>query len=180
MSCLTCRFYIGTYPTVLINYFVAAVVIKSKSFQVGQVVMINVRSINGEYAYINLLEYNDFEIVVKISDLIPPISNRNHSKRPLTPPIGKPVPAIIQWRDFKNRRIMGLSMVDMSFKNKKNCTKLFARSMTVFSILRQVGDILKFNKNYQLENLYKMTAWHFEKKYKFRAAAFVVFKNSIM
>lgn len=43
-----------------------------------------------------------------------------------------------------------------------------------------MADILKFESNDQLEELYQKTAWHFEEKYKSKAAAYDVFKQAVM
>lgn len=39
---------------------------------------------------------------------------------------------------------------------------------------------MKFENNEQLEELYQKTAWHFEEKYKSKAAAYDVFKQAVI
>ena len=68
----------------------------------------------------------------------------------------------------------------MSAEDVEKCTERFAKAKAVNSILRHVADILKFETNEQLEELYEKTAWHFEEKYKSKAAAYDVFKQSVM
>lgn len=43
-----------------------------------------------------------------------------------------------------------------------------------------MADILKFETDEQLEELYQKTAWHFEEKYKSKAAAYDVFKQAVI
>ena len=51
------------------------------------------------------------------------------------------------------------------------------------SILRHVADILQFETNEQLEDLYQKTAWHFEEKYKAnsksKTVAYDIFKQAV-
>lgn len=62
----------------------------------------------------------------------------------------------------------------------EKCTERFAKAKAVNSILRHVADILKFETNEQLEELYQKTAWHFEEKYKSKTAAHDVFKQAVL
>lgn len=67
----------------------------------------------------------------------------------------------------------------MSPEDVEKCTERFSKAKAVNSILRHVADILKF-ENEQLEDLYQKTAWHFEEKYKNKAAAYDVFKQCVI
>lgn len=60
------------------------------------------------------------------------------------------------------------------------CTERFAKAKAVNSILRHVAELLKFETDEQLEELYQKTAWHFEEKYKSKTAAYDVFKQAVI
>lgn len=85
-----------------------------------------------------------------------------------------------------NKRIHSFSgYIDLSKRrvspeDVEKCTERFAKAKAVNSILRHVADILKFETNEQLEELYQKTAWHFEEKYKNKAAAYDVFKQAVV
>lgn len=68
----------------------------------------------------------------------------------------------------------------VSAEDVEKCTERFAKAKAVNSILRHVADILKFETDEQLEELYQKTAWHFEEKYKSKAAAYDVFKQAVI
>lgn len=79
---------------------------------------------------------------------------------------------ILGYIDLSKRRV--------SAEDVEKCTERFAKAKAVNSILRHVADILKFETNEQLEELYQKTAWHFEEKYKNKAAAYDVFKQAVI
>lgn len=72
-----------------------------------------------------------------------------------------------------------LSKRRVSAEDVEKCTERFAKAKAVNSILRHVADILQFEVNEQLEELYQKTAWHFEEKYKSKAAAYDIFKQAV-
>lgn len=47
------------------------------------------------------------------------------------------------------------------------------------SILRHVAELLKYESDEQLEELYQKTAWYFEEKHKNKTAAYDIFKQSV-
>ena len=49
----------------------------------------------------------------------------------------------------------------------------------VNSILRHVGELMKYSSSEQLEELYKKTAWFFDEKYKKPGAAYEAFKHAV-
>ena len=52
--------------------------------------------------------------------------------------------------------------------------------LQVNSILRHVGEILNYEGDEMLEELYQKTAWHFDKKYnRVGYGAFEAFKNCV-
>jgi len=50
----------------------------------------------------------------------------------------------------------------------------------VNSILRHVAELLEYQTNEELEELYEKTAWHFDKKYGKPGASFEAFKHAVM
>ena len=73
-----------------------------------------------------------------------------------------------------------LSKRRVSAEDAEKCTERYAKAKAVNSILRHVADILKFESDEQLEDLYQKTAWRFEEKYKSKAAAYDVFKQAVI
>lgn len=60
------------------------------------------------------------------------------------------------------------------------CTERYAKAKAVNSILRHVAELLNYETDEQLEELYKKTAWHFEEKYKTKASAHDIFKQAVL
>lgn len=82
--------------------------------------------------------------------------------------------------DLSNVGYIDLSKRRVSAEDVEKCTERYAKAKAVNSILRHVADILKFETDEQLEDLYQKTAWHFEEKYKSKAAAYDVFKQAVI
>lgn len=51
--------------------------------------------------------------------------------------------------------------------------------LQVNSILRHVAEILKYETDEELENLYKKTAWYFDEKFKKQATSYDIFKHAV-
>ena len=51
--------------------------------------------------------------------------------------------------------------------------------LQVYSILRHCAEILEYETDKQLEELYEKTAWHFDEKYKSPGSSFDVFKLAV-
>lgn len=49
----------------------------------------------------------------------------------------------------------------------------------VNSILRHVGELMKFHSDEQMEELYTKTAWFFDDKYKKPGASYEAFKHAV-
>ncbi len=64
-------------------------------------------------------------------------------------------------------------------KDLRKCEERFAKARAVNSILRHVADQLGYDSDAQLEQLYENTAWHFDRKFDQKAAAYDVFKKAI-
>uniref|UniRef100_A0A336LWL3 Eukaryotic translation initiation factor 2 subunit 1 n=1 Tax=Culicoides sonorensis TaxID=179676 RepID=A0A336LWL3_CULSO len=154
---LTCRFYKQKYP------------------EVEDVVMVNVRSIAEMGAYVHLLEYNNIEGMILLSEL----SRRRIRSINKLIRVGKTEPVVVIRVD-KEKGYIDLSKRRVSAEDVEKCTERFSKAKAVNSILRHVADILKFENNDQLEELYQKTAWYFEDKYKNKAAAYDVFKQCVL
>jgi len=157
MVVLSCRFYKEKYP------------------EVDDVVMVNVRAIAEMGAYVYLLEYNNIEGMILLSEL----SRRRIRSINKLIRVGKTEPVVVIRVD-KEKGYIDLSKRRVSAEDVEKCTERFAKAKAVNSILRHVADILKFETDEQLEELYQKTAWHFEEKYKSKAAAHDVFKQAVV
>lgn len=136
--------------------------------------MVNVRSIAEMGAYVYLLEYNNIEGMILLSEL----SRRRIRSINKLIRVGKTEPVVVIRVDqFKG--YIDLSKRRVSPEDVEKCTERFAKAKAVNSILRHVADMMKFT-NEQLEELYEKTAWHFEEKLKSKAAAYDVFKQCVM
>lgn len=153
---LSCRFYKEKYP------------------EVEDVVMVNVRSIAEMGAYVYLLEYNNIEGMILLSEL----SRRRIRSINKLIRVGKTEPVVVIRVD-KMKGYIDLSKRRVSPEDVEKCTERFAKAKAVNSILRHVADMMKFT-NEQLEELYEKTAWHFEEKYKSKAASYDVFKQCVI
>jgi len=51
--------------------------------------------------------------------------------------------------------------------------------LQVYSILRHCAEILEYESDGQLEELYEKTAWYFDEKYKSPGSSFDVFKLAV-
>lgn len=137
--------------------------------------MVNVRSIAEMGAYVHLLEYNNIEGMILLSEL----SRRRIRSINKLIRVGKTEPVVVIRVD-KEKGYIDLSKRRVSPEDVEKCTERFSKAKAVNSILRHVADILKFESNDQLEDLYQKTAWYFEDKYKNKAAAYDVFKQCVL
>uniref|UniRef100_U5EME2 Eukaryotic translation initiation factor 2 subunit 1 n=1 Tax=Corethrella appendiculata TaxID=1370023 RepID=U5EME2_9DIPT len=154
---LSCRFYKQKYP------------------EVEDVVMVNVRSIAEMGAYVYLLEYNNIEGMILLSEL----SRRRIRSINKLIRVGKTEPVVVIRVD-KDKGYIDLSKRRVSSEDVEKCTERYSKAKAVNSILRHVADILKFDNNEQLEELYQKTAWYFEEKFKNKAAAYDIFKQCVI
>lgn len=84
---------------------------------------------------------------------------------------------------ISNSSILGyidLSKRRVSQEDVEKCTERYSKSKAVNSILRHVAELLKYESDEQLEELYQKTAWHFEEKHKNKTAAYDIFKQCVM
>lgn len=155
---LSCRFYKEKYP------------------EVEDVVMVNVRSIAEMGAYVHLLEYNNIEGMILLSEL----SRRRIRSINKLIRVGKTEPVVVIRVD-KEKGYIDLSKRRVSAEDVEKCTERYAKAKAVNSILRHVAELLHYDNDDQLEELYKKTAWHFEEKYKKqKASAYDFFKQSVL
>uniref|UniRef100_A0A8C9SC84 Eukaryotic translation initiation factor 2 subunit 1 n=1 Tax=Scleropages formosus TaxID=113540 RepID=A0A8C9SC84_SCLFO len=139
----SCRFYQHKFP------------------EVEDVVMVNVRSIAEMGAYVSLLEYNDIEGMILLSEL----SRRRIRSINKLIRIGRNE-CVVVIRVDKEKGYIDLSKRRVSPEEAIKCEDKFTKSKTVYSILRHVAEVLDYNKDEQLESLYQRTAWVFDEKYK--------------
>lgn len=154
---LSCRFYKEKYP------------------EVDDVVMVNVRAIAEMGAYVHLLEYNNIEGMILLSEL----SRRRIRSINKLIRVGKTEPVVVIRVD-KEKGYIDLSKRRVSAEDVEKCTERFAKAKAVNSILRHVAELLKYESDDQLEELYQKTAWYFEEKYKKpKASAYDFFKQAV-
>ncbi|EFN89835.1 Eukaryotic translation initiation factor 2 subunit 1 [Harpegnathos saltator] len=155
---LSCRFYKEKYP------------------EVEDVVMVNVRSIAEMGAYVHLLEYNNIEGMILLSEL----SRRRIRSINKLIRVGKTEPVVVIRVD-KEKGYIDLSKRRVSAEDVEKCTERYAKAKAVNSILRHVAELLHYDSDDQLEELYQKTAWYFEEKYKKqKASAYDFFKQSVL
>lgn len=153
---LSCRFYANRYP------------------EVEDVVMVNVRSIAEMGAYVHLLEYNNIEGMILLSELS---RRRIRSINKLIRVSRNEVVVVI--RVDKDKGYIDLSKRRVSPEEVIKCEEKFAKAKAVNSILRHVGELLDYKNDEELDDLYKKTAWMFDEKYKKQGAAYEAFKHAV-
>jgi len=153
---LRCRFYEQKYP------------------EIDEVVMVNVRSIADMGAYVHLLEYNNIEGMILLSEL----SRRRIRSINKLIRVGRTEPVVVIRVD-KDKGYIDLSKRRVSKEDIERCTEKYSKAKAVNSIVRHVAQILGYTTDEQLEDLYQKTAWHFEKKTKLQGSAYDYFKQSV-
>lgn len=154
---MSCRFYKARFP------------------EIDEVVMVNVRSIAEMGAYVHLLEYNNIEGMILLSEL----SRRRIRSINKLIRIGK-TECVVVIRVDRDKGYIDLSKRRVSPEDIARCEDKFAKAKAVNSILRHVAEILGYTSNEQLEELYEKTAWYFDEKMKRPGAAYDVFKTASM
>lgn len=138
--------------------------------------MVNVRSIAEMGAYVHLLEYNNIEGMILLSEL----SRRRIRSINKLIRVGKTEPVVVIRVD-KEKGYIDLSKRRVSAEDVEKCTERYAKAKAVNSILRHVAELLHYDSDDQLEELYQKTAWHFEEKYKKqKTSAYDFFKQSVL
>merc|ERR1712025_663308 len=153
---LTCRYYENKYP------------------EIDDVVMVNVRSIADMGAYVHLLEYNNIEGMILLSEL----SRRRIRSINKLIRVGRTEPVVVIRVD-KDKGYIDLSKRRVSPEDVERCTEVFSKAKAVNSILRHVANILEYKSSEELEDLYRKTAWHFEAKTKKKGSSYDWFKQAV-
>jgi len=153
---LQCRFYKQKFP------------------EVDDVVMVNVRQIAEMGAYVHLLEYNNIEGMILLSEL----SRRRIRSINKLIRVGRSE-CVVVIRVDKDKGYIDLSKRRVSPEDIIRCEEKFAKGKVVNSILRHVGDILGYKTDEQFEELCEKTAWHFDQKMKRQAASYDIFKAAV-
>ncbi|RWS13450.1 Eukaryotic translation initiation factor 2 subunit 1-like protein [Dinothrombium tinctorium] len=156
MPALSCRFYAQKFP------------------ELDDVVMCSVRSIAEMGAYVDLLEYNNIEGMILLSEL----SRRRIRSINKLIKIGRSE-CVVVIRVDKEKGYIDLSKRRVSPDDITRCEEKFAKAKAVNSILRHVAEILNYKTDAQLEELYQKTAWRFDEKMKRQGAAYDVFKAAV-
>merc|ERR1712055_1099947 len=138
---ISCRFYEQKYP------------------EVDDVVMVNVRSIADMGAYVHLLEYNNIEGMILLSEL----SRRRIRSINKMVRVGKDE-IVSVLRVDKDKGYIDLSKRRVNDEDKKKCENRYEKAKHVNSILRHVADTLDYNSAEELEDLFQKTAWTLDKQ----------------
>lgn len=147
---------------------------KQRFPEIDDVVMVNVRSIAEMGAYVHLLEYKNIEGMILLSEL----SRRRIRSINKLIRVGRNE-CVVVIRVDKDKGYIDLSKRRVSSEEVKKCEEKFTRGKTVASILRHVGEILKYDTDEQLEELCEKTAWLFDEKYKSTGGAYEAFKHAV-
>lgn len=138
---LFCRFYEQRFP------------------EIEDVVMVNVSSIADMGAYVHLLEYNSIEGMILLSEL----SRRRIRSINKLIRVGRNE-CVVVIRVDKEKGYIDLSKRRVSTEEIAKCEEKYAKAKAVNSILRHVGELLGYESDDQLEELYQKTAWAFDRK----------------
>eukprot|EP00096_Caligus_rogercresseyi_P016461 TRINITY_DN912_c0_g1_i1.p1 TRINITY_DN912_c0_g1~~TRINITY_DN912_c0_g1_i1.p1 ORF type:complete len:353 (+),score=152.83 TRINITY_DN912_c0_g1_i1:43-1059(+) len=154
---LSCRYYEKKYP------------------ETDEVVMVNVRSIADMGAYVHLLEYNNIEGMILLSEL----SRRRIRSINKLIRVGRTEPVVVIRVD-KCKGYIDLSKRRVCPEDIEQCTETFSKAKAVNSILRHVATLLEYKTDEELEELYKKTAWHFEAKSNKKGSSYDYFKQAVV
>lgn len=144
-----CRFYENKYP------------------EVDDLVMVKVQSIAEMGAYVTLLEYNNIEGMILLSEL----SRRRIRSISKLIRVGR-TEVVVVLRVDKEKGYIDLSKRRVSPEDMTKCEERFNKSKAVHSILRNVAE----NEGMELEELYRQVGWPLYKKY---GHAFDAFKMAL-
>ncbi|QSL65384.1 hypothetical protein MERGE_002694 [Pneumocystis wakefieldiae] len=155
MSTTSCRFYENKYP------------------DVDELVMVNVKQIQEMGAYVQLLEYNNIEGMILLSEL----SRRRIRSVQKLIRVGRNE-VVVVLRVDKEKGYIDLSKRRVSPEDIIKCEDKFNKSKTVHSILRNVTE----KHSIPLEELYTSIGWPLYRKYGHAYDAFkfaIVDSNSV-
>mmetsp|Transcript_28576 Transcript_28576/g.60597 ORF Transcript_28576/g.60597 Transcript_28576/m.60597 type:complete len:341 (-) Transcript_28576:251-1273(-) len=135
---LDCRFYEARYP------------------EIESLVMVNVRTIADMGAYVSLLEYNNIEGLILLSEL----SRRRIRSINKLIRVGRNEVAMVLRVD-KDKGYIDLSKRRVSPEDVAACEDRFNKAKAVHGVLRHLAERRKFH----LEDLYERIAWPLYRKY---------------
>lgn len=138
MSLSACRFYENKYP------------------EVDDLVVVNVRQIAEMGAYVRLLEYDNIEGMILLSEL----SRRRIRSIQKLIRVGRNE-VVVVLRVDKEKGYIDLSKRRVSAEDIAKCEERFNKSKAVHSILRHVAE----KQEVPLETLYETIGWPLSKKY---------------
>uniref|UniRef100_A0AC35TRI5 Eukaryotic translation initiation factor 2 subunit 1 n=1 Tax=Rhabditophanes sp. KR3021 TaxID=114890 RepID=A0AC35TRI5_9BILA len=153
---LTCRYYSEKYP------------------DMEEALMVSVRRIAEMGAYVTLVEYNNIEGMILLSEL----SRRRIRSVNKLIRVGRSE-CVVVIRVDKDKGYIDLSKRRVYAKDSIQCEERYSKAKAVNSILRHVAEQLHYETDAQLEELYRKTAWHFDDKMKKKAHSYEVFKKAI-
>lgn len=136
--------------------------------------MVNVKSIAEMGAYVHLQEYKNQEGMILLSEL----SRRRIRSINKLIRVGRNE-CVVVIRVDQNKGYIDLSKRRVSPEEVLKCEEKFAKAKCVNSILRHVAELLNYETDEQLEDLYKKTAWLFDKKQNRPGAAYEVFQRAV-
>lgn len=145
----TCRFYENQYP------------------EVDDVVVVKVISIAEMGAYVNLVEYNNIEGMILLSEL----SRRRIRSINKLIRIDR-IEYVVVLRVDKERGYIDLSKRRVSMEEIRKCEEKVSKARAVNSILRHVAEICQLD----LERLYEQTAWKLKNTH---GTAYEAFKMAV-
>lgn len=134
----TCRFYEQKYP------------------EVDDLVMVNVKEIADMGAYVKLLEYDEIEGMILLSEL----SRRRIRSIQKLVKVGRNEIAVVLRVD-KDKGYIDLSKKKVTPEEAQKCEDRFNKSKAVHSILRHIAEMHQLS----LEGLYQKYAWPLARKY---------------
>lgn len=125
--------------------------------EVDDLVMVNVRSIAEMGAYVSLLEYNNAEGMILLSEL----SRRRIRSISKLLRVGKNE-VVMVLRVDKEKGYIDLSKRRVSPEDVAKCEERYNKAKAVHGVLRQVAQ----ESHYPIDDLYEKIAWPLYKKYK--------------
>ncbi|CAF1508048.1 unnamed protein product [Adineta ricciae] len=153
---LTCRFFKNRLP------------------ETDDLVMVNVVNIEEMGVYVHLLEYNNIEGMILLTEL----SRRRIRSINKLIRVGRNEVVVVVRVD-RDKGYIDLSKRRVSPEDVSKCEEKFVRGKTVSSILRHTAEVLGLKTNEEFEELYDKTAWYYDEKYKRAGAAYDVFARAV-
>jgi len=141
---ISCRYYAENFP------------------EVDDIVMVNVQSIAEMGAYVRLLEYDNIEGMILLSEL----SRRRIRSINKLIRVGRDE-CVVVIRVDKEKGYIDLSKRRVGAEDAKKCENRYSKAKCVYSILRHTVELLHAAGNMvDFEDLFQRTAWFLDEKYK--------------